>query len=133
MHGARATYPTMAVQVGSDLPLDVKVPVQDVGTLGILLDYTDFLTPFGEKPTLLSMPLPRVTPEQGLAAQLPAADVPPGLSWSDDLERRSRGSIQAKLIGKGQHIEDSEAPSYGRLSFLNGSRRNQCAVRSSWS
>src|SRR2546429_7283040 len=38
---------------------------------------------FGANPTLLSMPLPRVTPKQGSAAQLPfaAVDDAPGLSW----------------------------------------------------
>jgi len=76
-----------------------------------------FLTPFGEKPTYVNAiaeGYARTRIGRTVAGCRRAA-------WpilSDDLERRSRGSIQAKLIGKGQHIEDSEAPSYGRLSIL---------------
>src|SRR3981189_653032 len=76
------TNTTTAVQVGAISRWMLTFQFRTSARLGSCCTYR-FLTPFGANPTLLSMPLPIVTPKQGSAAQLPfaAVDDPPGLSW----------------------------------------------------
>src|SRR5260370_36378129 len=77
------TYPTMAVQDGAISRWMLRFQFSTSARLGFCCTYL-FLTPFGANPTLLSMPLPTVTPKQGSAAQISfvAVDQAPGLSWA---------------------------------------------------
>src|SRR5205807_7215241 len=93
----------------SDLTLDVKVPVKDVGTLGILLDKT-ISDPLRCEPHVVVNTIAQRYSQAGISGAVPfcGSGRCTRLILPDDLEWRRCCGIKAKLVRKRQHVEDPE-------------------------
>jgi len=81
-------------------PRGVKVTVQTSAAWDPAGSYTRFLTRSGEKQTIVNAMAEGDARTRIGRTVWPLQTCSPGIICSDDLERRSRGSIQAKLIGR---------------------------------
>src|SRR6266852_472252 len=116
------TYPTMAVQVGAISRWMLRFQFRTSARFGFCCTYR-FLTPFGANPTLLSMPLPSVTPRQGSAAQLPfaAVDDAPGLSWPMIWNGDVAAVFRPNSYGSGSTSKIPKPPRTAVFPFFKGS------------
>src|ERR1700687_1544509 len=119
VHGASPDVSHDGCPSRSDLTLDVKVPVQDVGALRILLYVTIPDSIRCKSDVVVDATAQRRT-VTGTCGTFACCSSPSGLVQADDLERGSRGGIQAKLIRQRQHVKDSETAPHGGLPILQG-------------
>src|SRR5260370_28511982 len=90
----------------SDLLLDIEVPIQDHGTLGILLHE--------------SIPDPR---RDEADVVINAAPQGGRFIRANDLERSGCGCIEPEFIGERQHVKNAKAGAHSGLAALKRGRR----------
>src|SRR4029077_14939329 len=101
MHRTRADITGDQRPAGAQLPLNIHIPVQHVGAMGILVNVT------------VSNAV-RIEADVGIdSAAKHCVRV-----GADNLERRSGGSIQTELIGQREHIENAEGSAHRGFSVL---------------
>src|ERR1700674_2851850 len=119
VHGASPDVSDDGCPSRSDLTLDVKVPVQDVGALRILL-YVTIPDTIRRKTDVVVDAATQCCAVTGIRSTPACCGSPSGPVQAYDLERSSRGGIQAKLVRQRQHVKDPETASHGGLPILQG-------------
>ncbi len=99
MYRARAHITDDGRPSRSDLALDVKVPVQNQGTFRVLLNIPIPDSIWGKTNVVIDTGAQRYSIAR-IDGAVALGGGPSGLILADDLERRSCGRIQAKLVGK---------------------------------